>query len=80
MAGGDSIPLAEASFRPDIVSSMGIDGILEGLTIQTMQEVDNHIVDGVRNFLNDGPGFDLAAINIQRGRDQGIPDYKTYQK
>lgn len=80
IAGGEAIPLAEAFFRPDIVSAMGIDGILEGLTLQTMQEVDNQIVDGVRNFLNDGPGFDLAAINIQRGRDQGIPDYNTLRE
>ncbi|MGI9473430.1 MAG: peroxidase family protein, partial [Rubripirellula sp.] len=78
--GGDAIPLAEAFFRPDLVSAMGIDGILEGLTLQTMQEVDALIVDGVRNFLNDGPGFDLAAINIQRGRDQGLPDYNTLRE
>ena len=80
IAGGDAIPLADAFFRPDIVSAMGIDGILEGLTLQTMQEVDSQIVDAVRNFLNDGPGFDLAAINIQRGRDQGLPDYNTLRE
>ena len=80
VAGGDAIPLRDAFFRPDIVSSMGIDGILEGLTLQTMQEVDSQIVDAVRNFLDDGPGFDLAAINIQRGRDQGIPDYNTIRE
>lgn len=80
IAGGESIPLAEAFFRPDVVSSLGIDAILEGLTLQTMQEVDSKIVDGVRNFLNDGPGFDLAAINIQRGRDQGLPGYNTIRE
>jgi len=79
-ADGESIPLAEAFFRPDVVSAMGIEGVLEGLTVQTMQEVDNQVVDGVRNFLNDGPGFDLAAINIQRGRDQGLPDYNTLRQ
>lgn len=80
VAGGDAIPLAEAFFRPDIVGDIGIDGILEGLTLQTMQEVDSQIVDAVRNFLDDGPGFDLAAINIQRGRDQGLPDYNTLRE
>ena len=74
---GDSVALAEAFFRPDFVYANGIEGILEGLTIQEMQEVDNLIVDGVRNFLDDGPGFDLAAINIQRGRDHGLPDFNT---
>lgn len=77
---GESIPLAEAFFRPDIVSVEGIDGILEGLTLQQMQEVDSKVVDAVRNFLDDGPGFDLAAINIQRGRDQGLPDYNTLRE
>lgn len=74
---GDSIPLAEAFFQPHIVAENGIEGILEGLTVQEMQEVDNYIVDAVRNFLDDGPGFDLAAINIQRGRDHGLPDFNT---
>ncbi len=74
---GDSIPLAEAFFQPHIVAESGIDGILEGLTLQEMQEVDNYVVDAVRNFLDDGPGFDLAAINIQRGRDHGLPDFNT---
>ena len=59
---------------------MGIEGVLEGLTLQRMQEMDSQIVDAVRNFLDDGPGFDLAAINIQRGRDQGLPDYNTLRE
>ena len=74
---GESIALAEAFFRPDFIYANGIEGILEGLTLQEMQEVDSLIVDGVRNFLDDGPGFDLAAINIQRGRDHGIPDFNS---
>lgn len=74
---GDTIPLVDAFFRPDVVAEMGIDPILEGMTVQLMQEVDSQIVDAVRNFLNDGPGFDLAAINIQRGRDHGLPDFNT---
>ena len=74
---GTTIPLADAFFQPHVVMGQGIDGILEGLTIQEMQEADNQIVDAVRNFLDDGPGFDLAAINIQRGRDHGLPDFNT---
>ena len=36
------------------------------------------MVDDVRNFLFGPPGadgFDLAALNIQRGRDHGLPSY-----
>jgi hypothetical protein len=45
-----------------------------------MQEVDNKIVDDVRNFLFGPPGsggLDLASLNIQRGRDHGLPDYNS---
>ena len=77
---GASIPLAEAFFQPHFISEQGIEGVLEGLTIQLMQESDSQIVDAVRNFLDDGPGFDLAAINIQRGRDHGLPDFNTLRE
>ena len=50
VAGGDAIPLRDAFFRPDIVGELGIDGILEGLTLQTWslmegQRVNNSVVN-----------------------------------
>jgi len=45
--------------------------------------VDCYLVDGVRNFLFGPPGaggFDLAALNIQRGRDHGLPRYNQVRE
>ena len=69
--------LAESFFNPDAVSNDGIDSILLGLNLQESQEIDNFIVDEVRNFLFPAGtgGLDLATINIARGREVGLPSY-----
>ena len=72
------VPLKEAFFSPDKILEAGIEPILRGLASQICQEVDPLVVDDVRNFLFGDPGdggFDLPALNIQRGRDHGLPGY-----
>jgi hypothetical protein len=72
------IALANAFFNPTEYSDIGIEPYLRGQSFQMAQEVDSFIVDDVRNFLFGPPGsggFDLASLNIQRGRDHGLPDY-----
>ena len=68
-------------FDPALPSHQGdIDPFLKSAASGTTQEVDLKIVDDVRNFLFGAPGsggFDLAALNIQRGRDHGLADYNT---
>ncbi len=79
--GGNVIPegnlqLTQAFFSPDEIVKHGIDPYLNGLIHQLAQEIDGHVVDDVRNFLFGLPGaggFDLASLNIQRGRDHGLP-------
>ncbi len=73
-----NIALQDAFFTPDEITDHGIDSILKGLASQEAQEVDTQIIDDVRNFLFGPPGaggFDLASLNIQRGRDHGLPAY-----
>ena len=56
----------------------GIDPVLRGLASQTCQELDGQLIDEVRNFLFGPPGaggFDLASLNMQRGRDHGLPSF-----
>ncbi|MDQ3415091.1 MAG: peroxidase, partial [Verrucomicrobiota bacterium] len=70
------VSLNDALFRPQLITKIGIEPYLRGLARQIPQEVDVSIVDGVRNFFTGiGTGFDLAALNIQRGRDHGLPSY-----
>ena len=82
--GFKSIPLRDAFFNPRLLlKSRGIDSILRGLATQQSQEVDNKVVDDVRNFLFGNPGeggFDLASANIQRGRDHGLADYNSVRQ
>lgn len=70
--------LQQAFFNPGELIAEGIDAGLRGAASQLAQELDTFIVDDVRNFLFGPPGaggLDLAALNIQRGRDHGIGDY-----
>ena len=73
-----SLSLQAAFFRPGEVEEHGIDSLLQGAATQLAQELDTQVIDDVRNFLFGPPGaggFDLASLNIQRGRDHGLPDY-----
>jgi len=76
----DAMELRASFFNPGVVSETGIDSILKYLASDNAQEIDTKVVDDVRNFLFGEPGqggFDLASLNIQRGRDHGIADYNT---
>lgn len=73
---GGSISLADAFFTPTTFESIGIDAIVHGQLTQLAQELDAMVTGGIRNFLFGPPGaggLDLASLNIQRGRDHGIP-------
>jgi len=85
-AGNDApgpLPLANAFFEPSHVLDHGIDALLRGLASQRAQEIDAQVVDDVRNFLFGPPGaggFDLASLNLQRGRDHGLPSYNGLRR
>jgi peroxidase len=68
-------------FDASLPSHIGdIDPFLKAAASGNAQEVDLKIINDVRNFLFGEPGqggFDLASLNIQRGRDHGLADYNT---
>jgi hypothetical protein len=79
----EEVSLAEAFFNPGLLGLTGIDSVLKYAASTLSQELDNQIVDGVRNFLFGPPGeggLDLASLNIQRGRDHGLADYNAVRE
>jgi len=74
-----NLALRDAFFAPqEILQAGGIEPLLRGVASQVAQEVDPYVVDEVRNFLFGPPGsggFDLASLNLQRGRDHGLARY-----
>ncbi|MCO6047141.1 peroxidase [Aeoliella sp. ICT_H6.2] len=74
------LPLRNAFYNPTLIDGDPglIDGLLRGAAAQRAEEIDTLMVDDLRTSLFGPPGaggMDLAAINIQRGRDAGLPDY-----
>ena len=77
------LALREAFFNPSRIIEGGIDPVLRGLAEQAAQAVDTKVIDDVRNFLFGAPGaggFDLVSLNIQRGRDHGLPSYNDVRE
>ena len=74
----DPLSFAQVFFNPSVVEQTGIDPVLKYLASDNMQEIDTKIVDPLRDFLFGAPGqggLDLASLNIQRGRDNGLASY-----
>ena len=61
-----------------------MDMLLKALVTQPSEKADDKFVDDITNHLfeqeHNGIGLDLVALNIQRGRDHGIPGYTEYRK
>lgn len=77
------LPLRAAFFDSAAIMEHNITPLLLGLGHQLAQRVDTRFVDDVRNFLFGPPGsggFDLFALNVQRGRDHGMPRYNEVRR
>lgn len=79
---GDPLPVQQLFFNNTFINKFGIDQLLLGLLGNESQKVDREIAVGLLNHLferENSPGLNLAALNIQRGRDHGLPGYNAYR-
>jgi hypothetical protein len=81
--GPGEMELVDVFWNPQLIPTYGIDVFIKGASSHDQYETDTRINDVLRNFLFGSAsspvrfGIDLGSLNIQRGRDHGLPDYNT---
>ncbi|KOB66480.1 Doubleoxidase, partial [Operophtera brumata] len=80
------ILLRDGFFKTDMFMSHPplVDELMRGLSSTPMETLDQFITGEVTNHLFEDrripfSGIDLIALNIQRGRDHGVPSYNNYR-
>ncbi|XP_013422154.2 chorion peroxidase-like [Lingula anatina] len=81
-----SIPLKNAFFKPEELYNSeqgGMESIARGIFKDPMEQCDRHLTPAVTDHLFEDPhsriALDLAALNIQRGRDHALPPYNDWR-
>ncbi|KAM0726439.1 Peroxidase [Formica fusca] len=80
-----TLNLAEHFFNPRVIESEEVfDGLLRGLATQTSQRMDISLIPDMTSKLytsnGNNLGLDAVSLDIQRGRDHGLPGYNYYRR
>ncbi|XP_046342528.2 peroxidasin-like isoform X1 [Haliotis rufescens] len=84
--GGEDLRLRDSFGNTSIILSSAGDAVNEltrGLLVDRANSVDRHITPEVTDFLfpdAEGNSLDLMSLNIQRGRDHGLPGYNAWRR
>ncbi|KAK7084498.1 hypothetical protein SK128_008779, partial [Halocaridina rubra] len=80
---GNTDPMTSVFFNPfELYMGDAMSDLARGSLSQAARHVDSSFTEQITNFLFKGQGnfgLDLIALNIQRGRDHGLPGYNTYR-
>ncbi|XP_054715544.1 uncharacterized protein LOC129225022 [Uloborus diversus] len=85
LANKQPIRLRKAFFNPDaLYERNAIDEVWRGLLSSSVEVFDHSITSEVTNHLFENSqipfsGMDLVSLNLQRGRDHGLPPYNEYR-
>ncbi|NOY43176.1 MAG: peroxiredoxin [Planctomycetes bacterium] len=76
------LELRDVFFQPDLIMNDPslVEQTMMGMAMQPAQKIDLKITDDLRDFLfapSGSVGLDLVALNVQRGRENGLADYNT---
>lgn len=67
-----------SNFLANFNNSGGTDPLMRGLLRQPSRQADEHFTDDIINRLF-GIDLDLISVNIQRGRDHGLPRFLAWR-
>ncbi|GAB3259036.1 hypothetical protein GCM10027425_20990 [Alteromonas gracilis] len=84
--GAESLSLFDAFLNPAaftdggrMTPDQGAGAVIRGMVAQTGNGIDEFVVDTLRNKLL-GVGLDLAAFNLARGRETGVPPLQSARR
>lgn len=77
------LPLKDAFFNPSELGRSGMDNLIRGLVSVHARQSDEYVNEVLTNKLFEqeqaGSGMDLAALNLHRSRDHGLPGYTVWK-